>query len=668
MERARDRRLRGGAWVGRALGSFGAAALAALVLVAVDATSRLRFGAHGRIGHLAHAAAVLVALAVPAGLLLTLLELAAQAVTSRGPRRRRELARALLEGAAVGAMVAVPLRGLAAGRLLSVVSPSGARIALFSGLAVAAAWLLGARLLRGRSRGVRVAVLSAAGALLLAIDARVAVGTHTSAHLALVTLGALLFYASVRAAAAAPALRRTAIVAGAVSAAWALALGALPRARARVLSGLTHLSQDPSTLGTVYARVVAPRVASPPPPPAPPHPEVEDPWVVGEREPEDEAAAAASLRQRCADCNILVYFVDTLRADVASDASVMPTVSQFARESIDYRRAYSTASDTLRALPALLGGRYDERPSPTLLEQVRAAGLDNALFVPRSAERFLSPQLPAFRFDEVATVADHPDDVEVWGYGADRPTGDALADRFAAWARARRDRRFFAWIYNYDLHAWRQIRDEHLSRHDRRVSAEERPDLRYRAVARMVDRSFRRVLRGLAKSGLAERTVVVFVSDHGEALGYRGFTTHSSFLWQPLVRVPLVVRVPGVAPRVVERDVSLVDVAPTLARFVDPRVVARDYHGMDLLRFHVTREPTRTLPILLRATSEGRPSYVGVVTSSRKLVVGASGGQPQLHDLDDHDPDETDLYGAEPERASALERTLYSSPFAPTGG
>jgi arylsulfatase A-like enzyme len=294
---------------------------------------------------------------------------------------------------------------------------------------------------------------------------------------------------------------------------------------------------------------------------------------------------------------------------------------------------------------------------------VRANGLDNALFVPTSAHRFISTQLPAFRFDQVSTVPDHEEGVELWGYGADRPTGDALGERFREWLAEKGDRRFFAWIYNFDLHAWRQLRDEYFTGAARAVSPDEQPNLRYRAVAGMVDRAFGAMLRGLEEAKIADRTIVLLLSDHGEALGYRGVFAHSAFLWQPLVRVPLVLRVPGLAPRVVQQSVSLVDVAPTLARFVEPSAPMRDYHGLDLMRFLVAPATTRTLPILMQASSEGRPSYLGIVVPDRKLVVPAGGGPAQLHDLDHPDPDSTDLSVSEPARAAELARILASSPL-----
>ena len=56
---------------------------------------------------------------------------------------------------------------------------------------------------------------------------------------------------------------------------------------------------------------------------------------------------------------------------------------------------------------------------------------------------------------------------------------------------------------------------------------------------------------------------------------------------------------------------------------------------------------------------------LGLVQSTRKLVVPVAGGPPQLHDLTVDDPDETDLTDLEAEHASKLLGDLASSPLSP---
>ncbi len=67
----------------------------------------------------------------------------------------------------------------------------------------------------------------------------------------------------------------------------------------------------------------------------------------------------------------------------------------------------------------------------------------------------------------------------------------------------------------------------------------------------------------LARTGLAENTVVVYVSDHGDMMGERGLWYKKSF-FEWALRVPMILSGPGLARRDVEAPVSLLDLLPTL--------------------------------------------------------------------------------------------------------
>ena len=80
----------------------------------------------------------------------------------------------------------------------------------------------------------------------------------------------------------------------------------------------------------------------------------------------------------------------------------------------------------------------------------------------------------------------------------------------------------------------------------------------------------------------AASTLVVVASDHGEAFGEHGEVSHSLFVYDTTLRVPLIVAGPGVPARTVSSPVSLVDVAPTVLRLLG--VAPFDSDGVDLSR------------------------------------------------------------------------------------
>jgi choline-sulfatase len=87
----------------------------------------------------------------------------------------------------------------------------------------------------------------------------------------------------------------------------------------------------------------------------------------------------------------------------------------------------------------------------------------------------------------------------------------------------------------------------------------------YLGAISYVDDQLGRLMAALKATGLAENTVVVLTSDHGEMLGDRGLWYKMNF-FEGASRVPLIVAWPGrFAPRRVAASVSLLDLAPTLA-------------------------------------------------------------------------------------------------------
>ncbi len=87
----------------------------------------------------------------------------------------------------------------------------------------------------------------------------------------------------------------------------------------------------------------------------------------------------------------------------------------------------------------------------------------------------------------------------------------------------------------------------------------------YYAMVTLVDDETRRILDALAALGLADDTVVVFTSDHGEMLGDHRLMLKGPMLYEPAVRVPLIVRWPGRLPAGTRcgEIVEWIDLCPT---------------------------------------------------------------------------------------------------------
>lgn len=87
----------------------------------------------------------------------------------------------------------------------------------------------------------------------------------------------------------------------------------------------------------------------------------------------------------------------------------------------------------------------------------------------------------------------------------------------------------------------------------------------YYGMISMVDAQIGRVMRVLKSRGLAERTVVIFISDHGELLGDHGLLFKGPFHYDSVLRVPMVVCLPGLTePRESAALVEQIDLTTTI--------------------------------------------------------------------------------------------------------
>ena len=87
----------------------------------------------------------------------------------------------------------------------------------------------------------------------------------------------------------------------------------------------------------------------------------------------------------------------------------------------------------------------------------------------------------------------------------------------------------------------------------------------YRAEVEHLDAGFGRLVAALERAKLWDRSVVFFLSDHGEGFdAERGRIHHGGRLHADQLQIPLAVRVPGQAPRDETAPVSLVDLTPTI--------------------------------------------------------------------------------------------------------
>src|SRR6185436_4743048 len=122
--------------------------------------------------------------------------------------------------------------------------------------------------------------------------------------------------------------------------------------------------------------------------------------------------------------------------------------------------------------------------------------------------------------------------------------------------------RFFAWLHFYDAHSPYAPPPEYRARFANQP---------YVGEIAFADAQIGRVRAFLEQEGLLDKTVIVVIADHGESLGDHGESTHGFFVYQSVLRVPLVIRAPydALRGRRVADLVRTVDVMPTVLDLLD---------------------------------------------------------------------------------------------------
>ncbi len=317
-------------------------------------------------------------------------------------------------------------------------------------------------------------------------------------------------------------------------------------------------------------------------------------------------AAASGCRKAPGDAwrgmNIIWISFDSVRADHCSfegyARKTTPQLDALASRGVRFSRSIAQAPYTLPSYASMLTSRYvgelavqeqrDDKDAAKVLgiapgpseadilvsEALRGAGYRTAAFVQSWISRPMG-------FDQ--------------GWDLFRSKQESLAQKMPEVLRfveENRDRRFFAFVYSTDTHypflhahARRDLYGKYASTFDFNLDTvhqvrEGKLDPSSGDIANAMamydeglhwtDADLAPLFALLEKTGLAEKTIVVFNADHGEEFDEHGVISHGQTYYDAVVRTPLVIAAPGMpaAGRAVTELVQNLDVAPTLLDMV----------------------------------------------------------------------------------------------------
>jgi arylsulfatase A-like enzyme len=377
--------------------------------------------------------------------------------------------------------------------------------------------------------------------------------------------------------------------------------------------------------------------------------------------------------------NILVLSLDTLRADHLSlygyGRTTSPNLDALARESIVFDHAEAQAGATVASHHSLFHSRL-----PSL------AGPDTVTFT----EVLHAYDYQTIGFTDGGMISrDYG-----FGQGFDRyeELGGGLSESlplFETWLNEEARSPWYVFLHTYDIHLpytppppydnaffpeyegpVTPQRTREICRKIRRLyeqsdfvgevnlTAADREKMRalYDGGILYTDHLLGRLIGLLEKSGRLEDTVLVILGDHGEEFWDHGSVLHGHSVYQELLHVPLLIRLPGGrgGGRRVEGTVRLLDVGPTVLGLAG-LPVPPSFQGQRLA------SALEGLPEADRPVVSEMGKLKTRIEMPWKLILDTEAPRPMLFNLQQDPAEKDDLAAREPQRVRALTQALRRS-------
>jgi arylsulfatase A-like enzyme len=315
--------------------------------------------------------------------------------------------------------------------------------------------------------------------------------------------------------------------------------------------------------------------------------------------------------------NILIITVDTLRADYlgtyGDSTARTPNIDALARNATVFERAAAPMPLTRPSHFSLLTAKYPREhgvvnnamslpdEATTITEILQEKGYDTAAF--------LSVRL----LDDSSGAAQGFSTYDTPAEGDERSAEDTIS-HVLRWLEERENQRpFFLWVHLFDPHipyapphefrppevadspavTWPRL-NAIAAENDDDIPAEvlEEAKQLYRGEIAYTDHWVGKLLNGVDALWQPENTLIVFAADHGECFENGSYFEHSDCLYEPAIRIPLIVRWEPAFPQGsrIDSQTSIIDIAPTILRAANIEIPS-DFSGRALQE--TTNDKTR---------------------------------------------------------------------------
>jgi arylsulfatase A-like enzyme len=380
--------------------------------------------------------------------------------------------------------------------------------------------------------------------------------------------------------------------------------------------------------------------------------------------------------------NLVFILVDTLRPDhlgyAGYERETTPNIDKIAAESVAFMDTYAPSPHTPRSIPPLFFSRYPSRMTwrgaswnyPEILEDNLSVFevLDEQGFysVGMTSHFYFEPDQGIRQgFDEwdnsgSGSISESNDDIaapRIWK--KTEPVIEAIAKRSEKASLSNNQAEPFAlFVHLFEPHARWIGHDEYDF--GRGSTPRERHINNYDSEIAYVDAYVGRIVKKLKQEGLYDNSVLVLTSDHGEGFNEHGYFFHGQTLYNEIIHVPLLIRVPGWHSRKVEGPVSLLDVAPTLLGLFGVTIPS-EFQGESLVEAMLGRTGVPERPIfaeLLPYTS-WKEKHQAIIDGDDKLILNVTNGVEELYDLAKDPGEQENIRQDNKARGDELKERLY---------
>ena len=359
--------------------------------------------------------------------------------------------------------------------------------------------------------------------------------------------------------------------------------------------------------------------------------------------------------------NVILISIDTCRSDYLScygyPRQTTPNIDQVAEQGILFENTVSPVPITLPAHCSMMTGTIPPyhgvrnnigyqltESSQTLAEMLRTEGFSTAAIVSAfvlDAKFGMAQGFESYndRFVDVRHA--------FWG---DERIGEETS-RFAIdWLDEHQSETFFLFLHYYDPH------DDYEAPESFATEYAGNP---YAGEIAYTDHCIGQVLGKIKELGLYDSSLIIITGDHGEMLGEHGELTHTYFVYESAIKVPLVFKLPRRAKSQRVPDcVGLVDILPTICGILGidkPDSI----QGRDLSPYFTGKPPLDNNRALysesIVPTRYGANALMALSTDRYKYIQST---RPELYDIVQDPNEQNNLFEQQAERGAVFERQL----------